>query len=114
MFTQDMKESKELTISLKKMTTMPIFIQILEFLYTDESPRISLNSVMELFEAADSFGIDRLKFFCEQSILQNISVENAADILHISDMHNSKEMRQEAMQFVLSSFDEVSKTDGFT
>jgi len=66
-------------------------------LYTDECPKISLNSVMELFEAADSFGIDRLKFFSEQRILENISIDNAADILHVSDMHSSKEMRQEAL-----------------
>jgi len=40
---------------------------------------------MHLFESADLFGIDRLKFMCEQAILNNIDNENAAAILHASD-----------------------------
>ena len=44
---------------------------------------------MELFEAADQFGIDRLKRMCEQTIMSNIDIENAAAIFHASDMHNA-------------------------
>ena len=44
---------------------------------------------MELFEAADIFGIDRLKNMCEQAIMSNIDIENAAAIFHASDMHNA-------------------------
>lgn len=44
---------------------------------------------MELFEAADIFGIDRLKSMCEQSIMSNIESDNAAAIFHASDMHNA-------------------------
>jgi hypothetical protein len=40
---------------------------------------------MQLFETADLFGIDRLKFMCEQAIINNIDTENAAAILHASD-----------------------------
>lgn len=38
--------------------------EILTYLYTDEC-QITLTNVMELFESADLFGIDRLKFMCE-------------------------------------------------
>lgn len=40
---------------------------------------------MQLFESADLFGIDRLKFMCEQAILNNMDTENAAAILFKSD-----------------------------
>lgn len=40
---------------------------------------------MELFESADLFGIDRLKFMCEQAILNNLDTENAAAILYKSN-----------------------------
>lgn len=68
---------------------------------------------MELFEAADIFGIDRLKGMCEQTILSNIDIENAAAIFHASDMHNAQSLREKAMNFILHNFDEVSKTTGF-
>ena len=38
---------------------------------------------MELFEAADIFGIERLKSMCEQAIINNIDIENAAAIFHV-------------------------------
>jgi len=44
---------------------------------------------MEFFEAADQFGIDRLKAMCEQTIVANLDIENAAAIFHASDMHNA-------------------------
>ena len=59
-------------------------MEILNYLYTDEC-QITLQNVMQLFESADLLGIDRLKFMCEQAILNNIDNENAAAILHASD-----------------------------
>jgi len=64
---------------------------------------------MELFEAADIFGLDRLKLMCEQTILSNIDIENAAAIFHASDMHNAQNLRERAMHFIVNNFDEVSK-----
>jgi hypothetical protein len=49
---------------------------------------------MELFEAADRFGIERLKSMCEQAITTNIDTENAAAIFHASDMHNASSLRE--------------------
>ena len=40
---------------------------------------------MDLFESADLFGIERLKFMCEEAIIGNIDIDNAAAILHASD-----------------------------
>lgn len=33
---------------------------------------------MELFEAADIFGIDRLKIMCEHAIMASIDINNSA------------------------------------
>jgi hypothetical protein len=68
---------------------------------------------MELFEAADQFGIDRLKNMCEQTIMTNIDMDNAAAIFHASDMHNASSLREMTMNFILQNFDEVSKTPSF-
>ena len=41
-----------------------IFLAVLEYLYTDEV-EVPLDTTMELFQAADKFGIARLKLICE-------------------------------------------------
>lgn len=75
---------------------------------------------MELFEAADLFGLERLKKMCEQSIMLNINTNNAATIFQVffilcviwnqaADMHHAQILRDHAMNFVLQNFDEVSK-----
>ena len=68
---------------------------------------------MELFEAADQLGIDRLKLMCEQTIMTNLDIENAAAIFHASDMHNAASLREMAMNFILQNFDQISKSVGF-
>lgn len=45
---------------------------------------------MELFQAADQFGVDRLKRMCESTMLASIEVENAASIFHAADERNAK------------------------
>ena len=85
---------------------------MLKYLYTDECD-INLDNAMELFEAADVYGIDRLKLMCEQTIMINIDVENAAAIFHASDLHNAASLREKAMAFVLHHFDDVSRTKSF-
>jgi hypothetical protein len=45
---------------------------------------------MELFQAADQFGVERLKRMCESKMLGSINVENAASIFHAADLHNAK------------------------
>ena len=71
------------TIKLEKIRC-DVLMEVLTYLYTDEC-QITLHNVMQLFETADLFGIDRLKFMCEQAIINNIDTENAAAILHASD-----------------------------
>lgn len=45
---------------------------------------------MELFQAADQFGVERLKRMCESTMLESIEVENAASIFHAADERNAK------------------------
>lgn len=68
---------------------------------------------MDLFESADLFGIERLKFMCEEAIISNIDSDNAAAILHASDQHSAQRLREQSMDFIINNFDAVSKTVGF-
>ena len=42
---------------------------------------------IELFIAADMYGIDRLKVMCESILQKGLNVENAAALLQIAEDH---------------------------
>lgn len=111
LFLGQMRESRLSTIRIEQVSHA-IFLSILEYLYTDET-RIHVSNAMELFEAADLFCIPRLKTMCEKRMLQSITVENAASIFHASDMHSATALRQKAKKYILSHFEDVSKTACF-
>ena len=58
------------------------FLVLLEYLYTDHV-EVPLEVAMELFQAADQFGVERLKKICESKMLGSICVDNAAQIFHV-------------------------------
>jgi len=111
LFLGSMREASLDTIRLEQVR-YPIFLSVLEYLYTDHVV-IPLGDAMELFEAADLFCIPRLKTMCEKRMLQSITVDNAAGIFHAADMHSAAALRQKAKKFILSNFEAVSKTSSF-
>ena len=111
LFLGQMRESQLATIRMEQVSHH-VFLSVLEYLYTDEV-HIPFDSAMELFEAADLFMIPRLKTMCERRMLHSISVDNAAGIFHAADMHSATTLRMKALKYMLSHFEEVSKTKSF-
>lgn len=89
-----------------------IFLALLEYLYTD-CLEIQLDVAMDLFQAADRFGIDRLKRMCESKMLASISIDNAAAIFHAADQYNASSLRGKCLTFILTNFDAVTRTQAF-
>jgi len=111
MLTGNMCESQQNTIRLSQVRH-PIFLAILEYLYTD-TVTIDISEAMELFVAADQFCIPRLKAICEKKMLGSITVENAASIYYAADLHTAKSLKQKTLKFILAHFECVSKTKAF-
>merc|ERR1740138_1819959 len=111
MFEGSLRESTLSKIPIKSIS-YEVFLSLLEYLYTDDI-EIKLEMAMDLFVAADQFGVDRLKKLCEKTILLSITVESAASILQAADMHNARSLRQRCLDFILRHFDSVSKTNAF-
>lgn len=87
-------------------------VLILDFLYTDWC-KVNLENVMALFKAADIYGIKKLKSICEQTIIQNINIENAANIFLEADTHYADLLREVSLKYILKMFDPITKTVGF-
>jgi hypothetical protein len=111
MFEGQMREAQQKTVTINNVSHRT-FLALLEYLYTDEI-EISLDIAMDLFVAADQFGVERLKRLCEKKILTSISIETVATILQAANVHVAEGLRQSCMEFILRNFDAVSKTPAF-
>ena len=107
----EMTESESKEIKLHDIRKS-ILISILEYLYTDDTI-VNIDSAMDLFQAADRFGVTRLKNICENVMLKSITVPNAATILLAADMYSASALREKCMNFILIHFTEVTKTPAF-
>jgi len=123
MLTGNMMEAHQSAIHIEEVSH-PVFSAVLEYLYTDElndkNPAIengysitNAPSTMDLFAAADLFGITRLRAMCEKNILESMYAENAPLIFHAADLYCAKSMRAKAMRYILENFEAVSKTATF-
>lgn len=111
MLTGEMRESRAREIVIPDVRHS-IFLVLLEFLYTD-NVEVPLNIAMELFEVADKFGVERLKKMCESKMLASIKIDNAAAIFLAADQHHAASLREKCLTFILTYFDEVTKTKCF-
>lgn len=111
MFEGRMIESQQRSISINNVN-YSVFVAILEYLYTDDI-EINLDMAMDLFVAADQFGVERLKKLCEKKILVSINIDNAATIMQAANLHHATGLRQSCLDFILRNFDIVSKTAAF-
>ena len=112
MFHSGMRERDQQEIAIPNISS-GVFKTLLKYLYTDEVAELTLDEAAAVFEAADRFGIDRLKRICEQRILAAISIDNACGILLTADRHSASSLRKRALDFVLRHYDAVVQTQAF-
>eukprot|EP01066_Platyproteum_vivax_P012941 Platyproteum_vivax@DN5889_c0_g1_i1.p1 len=119
LLTGPMIESKQNQVAISNVSRS-IFLALLDYIYCEDisilygdthSPSIEV--AMDLFVAADLFGVERLKKLCEECILQAVDNPSAPSIILAADLHNATTLRQFAMDFILKNFDVVTKTPEF-
>lgn len=79
----------------------PVFLKVLEFLYTDTVRDISLEIGIHLLIASECFMLDRLKALCEDIIRRDVNEQNAIGILVASHQHNATGLKDIALEFIL-------------
>lgn len=111
MLTGEYMESREAEIEIAELT-YDTFSSLIEFLYSDHC-EVNRSNGMELFQAADRFGIDRLKKVCECVLASYLEVEGVSEMALVGDRYNGEILKGESLSFIVSHFDAVSKTKGF-
>jgi hypothetical protein len=46
------------------------------------------------------YALDRLKTLCEESLCNNVDIENVADTLILADLHSATQLKCQAIDFI--------------
>nr|XP_020151136.1 BTB/POZ and MATH domain-containing protein 1-like [Aegilops tauschii subsp. strangulata] len=117
-----MKESSAAGIDIHGMRP-EVFRNLLRFVYTEELPPVTEEEQDEaamtqhLLEAADRYGMERLKLLCEDRLCEHINVSTVVTTLVLAEQHGCPGLKEACFQFLLDSnsttLEAVMATDDF-
>ncbi|CAL5067912.1 unnamed protein product [Urochloa decumbens] len=96
-----------------------VFKAFLCFLYTESLPEMSKKDedvmYQHLLVAADKYGIERLKFICEDKLCKYIDVGKVATVLTLAEQHNCHWLKKACLDFLSAPaiLKVVMASDGF-
>ncbi|KAJ5073902.1 pep-cterm sorting domain-containing protein [Anaeramoeba ignava] len=107
LFRSRMKEYQEGKVEFDNISP-EIMLQILQFIYNGKI-EINQENAIELLIHSQKLLLFDLELFhyLDQFIMDNISVENAIDILNISVRHHRTDLYQFCLEFITENFDEI-------
>ena len=109
-FTHPMKENNKNddVVKLKEMKE-EVLTSFLIFAYSNVLT-IDNNNVQDIFVAADYFLLPKLKLFCEELIIEQLSGSNVFGLRHLGQNYHSNNLVNKADKFIASNF--VKSTSG--
>jgi len=112
MFRHDMKEQQEKRVTIDDLNSQAVK-GLLNFIYTDTVPRVSLLLAQQLLYASQKYTIPRLKTFCEDVMAAGLNTENAAEFLSAAHLYDAAQLRSAAKYFTVRHLGDVKKTQGW-
>jgi len=85
------------------------FRAMLRFIYTDTAPELERSGwqvtamAQHLLEAADRYGLERLKRMCEEKVSMDISVSNVTTTLALAEQHGCAKLKANCIEFILAA-----------
>ncbi|XP_038561599.1 speckle-type POZ protein isoform X4 [Micropterus salmoides] len=98
MFEHEMEESKKNRVEINDVEP-DVFKEMMCFIYTGKAPNLD-KMADDLLAAADKYALERLKVMCEDALCTSLSVENAAEILILADLHSADQLKTQAVDFI--------------
>ncbi|CAD6341327.1 unnamed protein product [Miscanthus lutarioriparius] len=86
-----------------------VFRAMLRFIYTDTAPELERSGwqvtamAQHLLEAADRYGLERLKRMCEEKVSMDISVSNVTTMLALAEQHGCAKLKANCIEFILAA-----------
>jgi len=111
MFEHGMKEKQEKRVTIEDLDS-GVVSSLLDFMYTDSVPLPAILDPQLLF-AANKYQIPTLKTVCEESMIANLTINNATKFLSYADLYGATQLRNAAKRFVVRNLSEIKKTDSW-
>lgn len=109
-------ETESQCVEIKDMEAQ-VFKTMLRFIYTDTSPDLEEKEMApRLLEAADRFGLEKLKGICVEKVCTSISLNTVATALALAEQHGCSKLKDRCIDFVLANlgrFDDIAATEGY-
>lgn len=91
----------------------PVFLLLLEYIYTDQVGDVSSQMAVPLLIAAERFLLDRLKALCEDIIRKSISIENVVSVMMTAKVHRADGLKDICMDFIITNEEKIKSTAAF-
>jgi len=91
----------------------PVFLHLLEYIYTDQVGDIGSQLAVPLLIAAERFLLDRLKALCEDIIRKSISIDNVVQVMMTAKVHRAEGLKDICMDFILNNEERIKSTPAF-
>jgi speckle-type POZ protein len=120
-FNGPMSNNKKGTMVVDDMEP-PVFKGLLHFIYTDSLPSMDTLDANEqeemakhLLEAADRYGLERMKLMCENILCKKFAIQTVASTLILADQYHCSKLKDACIQFIISSnkIDDVVASKGY-
>ncbi|CAN8064190.1 unnamed protein product [Agarophyton chilense] len=112
MFDSSMRETSASDIPIPDVS-YEVFHGVLDYLYSGEVRIRDGQIAVELLKAADMFRIEGLKNRCAERVEQGVTPENASFICQVADRHNSSNLKNYCIAYIVQNFRHVIKTESF-
>lgn len=120
MFEHEMEEKRHNRVEITDMEN-EVLHEMLRFIYTGKIDKERLEKFdADLLAAADKvciivqyfktesnfcfvssqYDLERLKVLCEESLCNNLTVDNSAEVLTLADMHSAVQLKAYALDFI--------------
>lgn len=111
MFSHEMKDPVFDKLDVNDIQS-EIFQELLRYMYTG-----SVNNLKSLAQgvlvAANKYQMEDLKLICEKFISKGLTVQNALDILHLSDKCEANLLKESSFNVIASNLGEIVKLDDY-
>ncbi|KAK9686478.1 MATH domain [Popillia japonica] len=111
MFEHEMEERKHNRVDITDVDH-EVLREMLRFIYTGKASNLE-KMADDLLAAADKYALERLKVMCEEALCTNLSIENAAEILILADLHSADQLKAQAIDFINTHATDVMETPGW-
>ena len=80
-----------------------VFKEMLRYVYTGKAPKLDEDAMTEpLFLAADKYQIKGLMYFCEQSLISKLNIQQVVHYLVLAHLHSALQLLEASLKFMVS------------